>query len=54
MKGRLDKANIPFSQKHPALLPQHHHFTDVIIREEHVEMMHGGTQATLNALHRNF
>ena len=52
--GRLNKANLPYSLKHPALLPQGHHLTRVIIREEHKKMLHAGTQATLNSLHKEF
>ncbi|XP_033212219.1 uncharacterized protein LOC117169820 [Belonocnema kinseyi] len=51
--GRIDKSNLSFSQKHPALLP-HHYFTDVLIREEHIKSMHGGIQTTFNILHQNF
>ena len=45
--GRVDKVNLPFSQKHPTLLPQHHHFTDVIIREEHIKMMEAYNQRSM-------
>ena len=52
--GRLNKFDLPYSQKHPALLPHNHHLTNLIIYEEHIKMMHGGIQATLNALHKEF
>ena len=51
---RIDKSNLAFSLKHPALLQQGHQFVEVLIREEHYKIMHGGTQATLNALQQNF
>ena len=48
--GRLKNANMDFSQKHPLLLPSHHHVTDLIIREAHEKNYHSGIQSTLYAL----
>ena len=33
--GRLTRAAIPESQKHPIILPKEHHITKLIIRSEH-------------------
>ena len=46
-KGRLEKADLPFSTRHPALLPKHHPLTDLIIRESHERVMHNGVKETL-------
>jgi len=40
--GRLQKAQISFTQKHPILLPSQHHVTDCIIREIHQKHYHTG------------
>ena len=45
--GRLENAKIPETQKHPIVLPRNHNITRLIIREEHLNKMHAGTQATL-------
>jgi len=45
--GRLQMANLTFSQKHPILLPSRHQITDQIIREIHETHFHAGIQTTL-------
>ncbi|XP_043485408.1 uncharacterized protein LOC122513207 [Polistes fuscatus] len=52
--GRLARSNLPYEQRHPALLPKDHTITNAIIREKHHQIGHGGTQATLNALRESF
>lgn len=48
--GRLENANIPFSQKHPIILPKDCNFTRLIVRHEHCALMHGGLKLTLSNL----
>jgi len=45
--GRLHRSKLTFSQKHPILLPNRHHLTDIIIRETHEKYFHAGIQTTL-------
>lgn len=52
--GRLQRANIPLSQRHPILLPSHHHVTDLIIRETHEKNYHAGIQSTLYTIRHRF
>ncbi|XP_063994322.1 uncharacterized protein LOC135171624 [Diachasmimorpha longicaudata] len=52
--GRLQHANILYDQKHPIILPQHNHVTDLIIREHHLSHLHSGTQTTLYALRQRY
>ncbi|XP_076629121.1 uncharacterized protein LOC143345645 [Colletes latitarsis] len=52
--GRLANADIPFKSKHPAVLPNKHHITDIIIRDSHIKHGHSGTQGTLCAVRQNF
>jgi hypothetical protein len=33
--GRLEAADIPYGSKHPAILPRHDHFTELVIRDVH-------------------
>ncbi|XP_036151070.1 uncharacterized protein LOC118648763 [Monomorium pharaonis] len=52
--GRLRNAAIPISQKHPILLPSHHHVTDLIIKNVHEKNYHAGIQTTLYAVRYRF
>jgi len=52
--GRLQKAQMSFTQKHPILLPSQHHVTDCIIREIHQKHHHTGIQTTLYILRQRF
>ena len=45
--GRLGAANVPFEQKHPAILPKNHLITRMIMERIHLENMHAGPQALL-------
>ena len=38
--GRLEKAELPFSAKHPILLDQRHHFTALVVHEAHWRVKH--------------
>ncbi|XP_057333725.1 uncharacterized protein LOC130672928 [Microplitis mediator] len=52
--GRLNHASIPEDQRHPILLPAQHHITRLIIREEHVRLLHAGPQATLYSVRQTY
>ncbi|XP_015524538.1 uncharacterized protein LOC107227804 [Neodiprion lecontei] len=45
--GRLKRAEIPYEQKHPILLPTHHPVTDMIIKETNERAYHASIQSTL-------
>jgi len=52
--GRLQRARMSFTQKHPILLPSRHHVTDCIIRETHQKHYHTGIQTTLYIIRQRF
>ncbi|XP_043473410.1 uncharacterized protein LOC122505692 [Leptopilina heterotoma] len=52
--GRLKNSDIPYSEKHPRLLPKDHHITTLLIRNEHITNCHAGSQTTLYALRKNY
>ena len=54
--GRLQHANIPFSTKHPILLPEHHHLPSLIITDCYYRVLHGGVnfKQTLSELRSRF
>ena len=52
--GRLHKANLPESVKHPIILPHNHHLTDLIIQDCHLTTLHGGFQLIWTTLKQKF
>lgn len=52
--GRLKNSEIPFSAKHPILLPQDHPFTIALINHFHRQHFHAGPQALLAAVREEF
>lgn len=48
--GRLQRAEIPFAQKHPMILPSDAHVTNLVIQLEHLTMLHSGLKLTLASL----
>ena len=51
--GRLKHSVMPFSQRHPIILPKSH-TTTLIIENEHRMQLHAGVQTTLYALRRRY
>ena len=54
VEGRLEKSPIPFSAKHPMILPQKHHITELIIRHYHQREGHMGPRQVLAAIRQSF
>ncbi|CAK9799145.1 hypothetical protein ANTPLA_LOCUS1910 [Anthophora plagiata] len=52
--GRLKNATIAYTQMHPILLPKSHPVTSLIILYEHLQALHAGIQATINAVRRRY
>ena len=52
--GRLSRALVDFEMKHPVILPQHSHFTELLIRQHHKEIGHSGASHTWAALRRRY
>ena len=52
--GRLENAPIPYTHKHPALLPKNHHVVDVIARYYHNSNLHAGPSLLLSILREQF
>jgi hypothetical protein len=45
--GRLSESDLPFSQKHPILLCNHHILTELIVKHYHYKYLHFGGQSLL-------
>ena len=52
--GRLDRADISHEAKHPLILPNKHHVTDLIIQECHASEGHSGQDHVLSNLLQEF
>nr|XP_053612506.1 uncharacterized protein LOC128676429 isoform X1 [Plodia interpunctella]XP_053612507.1 uncharacterized protein LOC128676429 isoform X1 [Plodia interpunctella] len=52
--GRLHNADIPYSQKHPIILPRDSRVTNLIIHSEHLRNLHAGPKLTLSSLRQRF
>lgn len=48
--GRLRKADLSFSEKHPLILPSNHAYTNLVIKYTHERQLHAGVQGTLAAV----
>ena len=52
--GRLSQSELPFSQRHPILLPRNHPIRTLIIRDVHTHLKHAGNQTTLYAVRESY
>ena len=52
--GRLERSTMSFNAKHPMILPQHHHVTDLIIQHYHRQEGHTGPTQVLAAIRQMF
>lgn len=52
--GRLRNADLPFSTRHPLLLPKKGHFVDLLVNDRHLKNSHAGCNALLAILQREF
>nr|XP_043069443.1 uncharacterized protein LOC122322106 [Drosophila bipectinata] len=55
VRGRLRNAlQLTIQQRTPIILPKSHHFTDLVIKNAHLNTMHGGVQLTRAIIHQQF
>ncbi|XP_056603915.1 uncharacterized protein LOC130420572 [Triplophysa dalaica] len=52
--GRLTNAPIPFEAKHPVILPNNHHVTQLIISHYHLRLGHAGPERVLSEIRQRF
>ena len=52
--GRLGNANLPYSTKHPILLPHNHPITPLIVRDAHKRVQHNGIKETLTEVRTKY
>lgn len=52
--GRLQHASLPYSNKHPIILPKNSPITELIIRQEHFRLLHAGQKLVLSSLNQKY
>ena len=53
-RGRIQNAAVPYSTKHPVLLPRGHHLTQLVVKKAHVRVLHNGVRETLAELRSSY
>ena len=54
-QGRIDNAqSLPYSAKHPIILPSNSHLTTLYVRRAHARVLHNGVKETLTELRSQF
>lgn len=48
--GRLSNSSLKFNKKHPIILPKGNHFTELIFRHKHLELLHAPQNLLLNSV----
>lgn len=52
--GRLGNSKYNFNKKFPIVIPGNHHFTTLLIRKEHMRLLHAGPQQVLSSLRESY
>lgn len=52
--GRLQNSNFTYSKKFPIVLPSGHTFSMLLVRFEHIRLLHGGPQLVLSNLRERY
>ena len=52
--GRISYAELPYSAKHPILLPKDHHLTSLIVLRAHKRVLHDGVKETLTEIRSKY
>lgn len=52
--GRLSNSNLPYSARHPLLLPKKSHLVELLVMDCHITNSHSGCNALLASLQREF
>ena len=53
-KGRLEHASLSFATKHPLMLARRHRITELIVRDAHCIVQHGGVKETLTQIRSQY
>ena len=53
-RGRINEASLPCHAKNPILLPEKHYFSELVIKEKHIQVHHNGVRDTLTATREDY
>ena len=53
-EGRIHNANLPYSTRFPVFLPNHHHFTRLVVLCAHERVFHNGVKETLTEIRSQY
>ena len=54
LKGRFGSSSLDYDIRHPILIAGDRHFTELLVRDCHNDVMHAGVEATVSRLRRRF
>ncbi|XP_064475845.1 uncharacterized protein LOC135389743 [Ornithodoros turicata] len=54
LKGRLQESDLPYAQRHPVVLPKKNHYSEMLIRQYHWDLLHAGVRDTLVHLRERY
>ena len=52
--GRLSRSSMPTRNKHPVILPEGHHVSELILQQIHTDLNHAGRNYMLSSLRQNY
>ena len=52
--GRISRADFSYSIRHPLILPGNHPLTKLIVKSEHLRLLHAGPTLLMNSLSRRY
>lgn len=52
--GRLSNANVPYTTRHPILLPRDHPLTELLALRAHTRVFHNGIKETLTGVRTRY
>ena len=52
--GRIQKAGVTLDQKHPFVFPSRHYVTTLILRQEHLRLLHYGPEHLLSSIRHRY
>lgn len=52
--GRIHQSNYDYSKKHPIILPPSHYFTKLIVKDEHIRLLHCGATMLLASIRETY
>ena len=52
--GRLQNADVRYDAKYPILIPGKHYFSELVVKDAHMHMLHDGLESTVSHIRQTF